>query len=158
MKTPFSLKNLGHVTCVCCVYMVEGCVCVCTHAYVYMQRHVEARVGIRCYSHDAGCLLKQGLSVAWNSPTRMGWLTGEPQRPTRLYLPSAGVTTQTNMPGFTLYMLFISRSMWCMYVHMRTQRTTYHCSHFVTKLPSWASLVLSEALSHVAQASLVHSM
>lgn len=41
--------------------------------------------------------LRQGLSVAWNIPIRLGWLARKSQGPTCLFLPRAGITSDTTM-------------------------------------------------------------
>lgn len=43
-------------------------------------------------------LLRQGLSLVWNSPIRLGWLAREPQKSAWLYFPSTETDRKHMLP------------------------------------------------------------
>lgn len=63
----------------------------CRHACM----HIEAIGNLRCHSRTLSILvLRQSLSLFWNSPIRLDWLASEPQRS-----PISTSSALATMPG-----------------------------------------------------------
>lgn len=76
--------------------------CVCAH--VCACTLVRSRGHPRCYSLvPFTCLLRQGLSLAWNSLIRLGWLTREHQLQHLSNSPALRLQAFTSMLGFLLW-------------------------------------------------------
>lgn len=97
----------GEQTCACvCVW----CSCVCVRMWVntcvwkcveFMQK---SEVNLRCHSYlsfwDRVLHWDLGL-IAW----RLRWLTSKPQGSSRLYLPRAGITSESHHAWFFMWIL-----------------------------------------------------
>lgn len=64
-----------------CTHMYTGARMPSTGEYVYMQVEVQEQSLMLFRRSDHLCFLRQGLSLAWNSPCGLGWLARESQEP-----------------------------------------------------------------------------
>jgi hypothetical protein len=78
---------------------VGGGLYVCTDVQVYVHTDVEAREQsqVSFLSDCPPCFWRQGLSVVYISPVRLGWLAIESKGFTCLYVPGAGTHTLSHL-------------------------------------------------------------
>lgn len=89
------LQGLGSVTKAKCLYPRSHLICSSPPhpQFMCMCALVVSKGNLGCYP-EVSCLppLKQGLSLVWGSPIRLGWLAREPQRSVYVCLPYTGIT------------------------------------------------------------------
>lgn len=95
-----------------CALYVSACVCVCIHACVWIHAwvclciHVKVRGQPCVFSKSLPILFfETGISLSWNSPSRLNWLARKCQGLSHSFLCSAGITSRLNKPGSFMWIL-----------------------------------------------------
>lgn len=91
--------------CLCAV-----CCCMYVCLYVFACANVNQRMSFGCHCSGAIhlgifiCFLS-GVSLAWNTPSRLGWPATEPHGSSCLHIPNAGLQACTTPPGLLMQVL-----------------------------------------------------
>lgn len=91
-------------TCPYVVSLICDGFCPCSQMHVHMGGHVVEALGQSQISHlkyHPSLLLKRGLSLTRNSPSRLGRQASAPQEFTCLYLPCSGIAERHVCPFST---------------------------------------------------------